>query len=84
MLAYEIWLSVAVVSVTFAALYPTDAENIAQLIALAPRLLWLWLRQRALMLRLGTRLAIDGWLLRRRLRRLRRHNTQETTSEKDN
>lgn len=81
MLAYEIWLGVAVVAVTFAALYPTDAENIAQLIALAPRLLWLWLRQRALMLRLGTRLAIDGWLLRRRLRR---YNRTETTDTKDN
>ena len=83
MLAYEIWLSVAVVAVTLAALYPTDAENIAQMIALAPRLLRLWLSQRLMMLRLGPRLALDGWRLRRRLRRLKRHNTQETTSEKD-
>jgi len=85
MLSYEIWLTITLVAVTFAALYPEDTRNLLALAGLAPSVLRLWLSQRLLMLRLGPRLALDNYLMMRRVRRIRRrHNRVETTNEETN
>lgn len=85
MLAYEIWTTVLVLGVVFAALYPEDSANLIRLIALAPSLVRLWLIQRWLMLKMGPRLILDGYMVRRRIRRIRRqYKIEETTNEEEN
>lgn len=85
MLAYEIWTTILVLGVIFAALYPDDFANFLRLLALAPAMLRLWLIQRWYMIKLRPRLALDNFLLMRRVRKLRRrYNTDETTNKKDN
>jgi len=82
---FNAWYVAALIIASFAVLYPEDAANLLQLVALAPRLLKLWLSQRLMMARLWPRLALDGFLMRRRMSRLnRRHNNNETTNTKDN
>lgn len=85
MLAYEIWTTVLVLGAVFAALYPEDSANLIRLIALAPSLVRLWLIQRWLMLKMGPRLILDGYMMRRRIRRIRRqYKIEETTNEEEN
>lgn len=85
MLAYEIWTTVLVLGVVFAALYPEDSANLIRLIALAPSLVRLWLIQRWFMLKMGPRLILDGYMMRRRIRRIRRqYKVEETTNEEEN
>lgn len=85
MLAYEIWTTVLVLGVVFAALYPEDSANLIRLIALVPSLVRLWLIQRWFMLKMGPRLILDGYMMRRRIRRIRRqYKIKETTNEEEN
>ena len=85
MLAYEIWTTVLVLGVVFAALYPEDSANLIRLIALAPSLVRLWLIQRWFMLKMGPRLILDGYMMRQRIRRIRRqYKVEETTNEEEN
>ena len=85
MLAYEIWTTVLVLGVVFAALYPEDSANLIRLIALVPSLVRLWLIQRWFMLKMGPRLILDGYMMRQRIRRIRRqYKIKETTNEEEN
>ena len=86
MLAYEIWTTILVLGVVFAALYPEDAANIVRLLALVPSMIRLWLIQRWFMLKMGPRLIVDGWLLRRRVAKIRRQHdkAKQTTPEETN
>ena len=85
MLAYEIWTTVLVLGVVFAALYPEDLANLIRLLALTPSMLKLWLTQRWFMLRMGPRLMLDGYMMRRRIRQIRRqYKVEETTNQEEN
>lgn len=85
MLAYEIWTTVLVLGVVFAALYPEDSANLIRLIALVPSMIRLWLIQRWFMLKMGPRLIFDGYMMRRRIRRIRRqYKIEETTNQEEN
>ena len=85
MLAYEIWTTVLVLGVVFAALYPEDSVNLIRLIALVPSMIRLWLIQRWFMLKMGPRLIFDGYMMRRRIRRIRRqYKIEETTNQEEN
>lgn len=85
MLAYEIWTTVLVLGVVFAALYPEDLANLIRLLALTPSMLKLWLTQRWFMLRMGPRLMLDGYIMRRRIRQIRRqYKVEETTNQEEN
>lgn len=85
MLAYEIWTTVLVLGVVFAALYPEDSANLIRLVALVPSMARLWLVQRWLMLKMGPRLMLDGYMMRRRIGRIRRqYKVEETTNQEGN
>ena len=85
MLAYEIWTTVLVLGVVFAALYPEDLANLIRLLALTPSMLKLWLTQRWFMLKMGPRLMLDGYMMRRRIRQIRRqYKVEETTNQEEN
>lgn len=85
MLAYEIWTTVLVLGLVFAALYPEDSANLIRLIALMPSLVRLWLIQRWFMLKMGPRLMLDGYMMRRRIRQIRRqYKVEETTNQEEN
>lgn len=84
MIAYEIWTTVLVLGVVFAALYPEDSANLIRLIALVPSMIRLWLIQRWFMLKMGPRLMLDGYMMRRRIRRIRKqYKIEETTNEEN-
>jgi len=81
----ENWIIVGALIVVFVALYPQDATNIAALIAMIPRLARLWLSQRLMMLRLGPRLMVDTFLLRRRASAAaKRYNKLKETNQSTN
>lgn len=85
MLAYEIWTTVLVLGMVFAALYPEDSANLIRLVALVPSMVRLWLIQRWFMLKMGPRLMLDGYMMRRRIKRIRRqYKVEETTNQEGN
>lgn len=84
MQAYEIWTTILVLGVVFAALYPEDSANLIRLIALVPSMVRIWLIRRWFMLKMGPRLALDGYMMRRRIRQIRRqYKIEETTNEEN-
>ena len=80
----DVWLAIVVTIIAFYIIFPEDSRNILALIGLLPSLIRLWLAERLLMLKLGPRLAVETWLMRRRAAKVRKSHdsVKQTTTKK--